>query len=382
MFRTENSVGMLKSIAMIAGLAILLWSLGLPSLRLADAANIVDVSDVISDSAPGASADHTITFEIPATGAAVADGTTIVIDFNGFTSAGVTFADIDLSGDTFGAMTIAADCAGAEHVGAAFASEVLTMTLCGDGGEFVNGEVVTLLIGDNATGGSGNTQLVNPATEGSFDIDLTSVGAEDSGTTKVVILTAVTVSATVDTIFTFAVAGTAANTELSAGGATTTGVAASTSVAFGKLDALVATSSAHLLTVNTNANTGYVVTVQVDGALESSTGADIDGVAGGDTPAAWSSPTSPVIGSDETYGWWGVSSDDTAITARGTQFVAGQFIAASTTPRAVMGNVGPVNGEGVGVGTTTIGFKVEISALQEAGDDYSAILTYVATPTF
>jgi len=380
MFRAENSVGMLKSIAMIAGLAILLWSLGLPSLRFADAASITDVSDTLSDSAPSAVSDHTISFAGPGAGPGVADSTTIVIDFNGFDSTGVTFADIDVSGSTQGALSLEASCT-TEDASAAFAGEILTITLCGNGASFTNSETITILIGDNATGGAGNTQLTNPSAEGSYEIDFTSVGAADSGSTKVVILTAVTVTAAVDTIFTFTVAGTAAGSELSAGGETTTGSAASTSVSFGTLTDSAATSSAHLLSVATNASQGYVVTVQVDGALQSSTGADIDDLSNGDTPGAW--PTlSPVLGTESTYGFWGVSSDDTGITSRGTQFVAGQFIGATTTPRAVMGHTGPANASGVGVGTTTVGYKVEISSLQEAGDDYTTTLTYVATPTF
>ena len=44
MYKTEKTVTLLKTIAIIAGLAILLWSLGLPALRFADAANITTVT--------------------------------------------------------------------------------------------------------------------------------------------------------------------------------------------------------------------------------------------------------------------------------------------------------------------------------------------------
>ena len=47
-----------------------------------------------------------------------------------------------------------------------------------------------------------------------------------------------------------------------------------------------------------------------------------------------------------------------------------------------MSHTGPTNGTITGEGTTKVGFKVQISGLQEAGDDYTARLTYVATPTF
>lgn len=34
------------------------------------------------------------------------------------------------------------------------------------------------------------------------------------------------------------------------------------------------------------------------------------------------------------------------------------------------------------VGQTVVGFKIEVSSLQEAGDDYNTTLTYIATPSF
>jgi hypothetical protein len=37
---------------------------------------------------------------------------------------------------------------------------------------------------------------------------------------------------------------------------------------------------------------------------------------------------------------------------------------------------------GMGVGSTTVAYKVEISNLQEAAKDYQATLTYIATPVF
>jgi hypothetical protein len=36
----------------------------------------------------------------------------------------------------------------------------------------------------------------------------------------------------------------------------------------------------------------------------------------------------------------------------------------------------------MGVGSTTVAYKVEITSLQEAAKDYTATLTYIATPVF
>lgn len=380
MFKTEKTVLLLKTIATIAGLAVLLWSLGLPSLRFADAANITDVSDTLSDSAPSASADHTISFVTPS---GVANAGTVVIDLSaGFTNgAGVDFTDIDVATTTD--YSIAANCGGTEDIGAAFAGLILTLTFCsGDGGYIPAGATTTIQIGDNAIGGAANQQLVNNASEGSYEIGFT-VGASDSGWTRVVILDDVLVTATVDTIFTFAVAGLAGGQTVN--GTTTTGLSSTTTIPFGTLQPGVATTAAQRLTVNTNAANGYVVTVQLDQPLQSSTGADIDGFAQGsytNDPTAWVAPTS-VVGSENTYGHWGITSDDNNTTrSAGDEFGSQEFASASTSPRVVMSHTGPTNGTVTGEGTTRVGYKVQISGLQEAGDDYSATLTYVATPTF
>jgi hypothetical protein len=67
----------------------------------------------------------------------------------------------------------------------------------------------------------------------------------------------------------------------------------STSLPFGTLAANVSKTLAQDLTVSTNARNGYVVTVEQDANLLSSTGADIDGFIDGaytNTPAAWQAP--------------------------------------------------------------------------------------------
>jgi hypothetical protein len=66
----------------------------------------------------------------------------------------------------------------------------------------------------------------------------------------------------------------------------------------------------------------------------------------------------------------------------GDEFGANEFIGVSTTPRAIFAHDGPADGITTDVGSTTVAYKVEITALQEAADDYTATLTYIATPTF
>jgi hypothetical protein len=374
MIRTVKSVRILQAVAAIAGLAVLLWSLGLPSIRFADAANLTTISDTLSDTASSTVSNHTIVFTTP-TG--VGAGETVVITFPGssFDLSNLEVTDIDFASTTD--YTLGTSPSG-ETWGVATTSNTIVFT---SGTAVLSAyATVTIQVGTNASGGV--NQIVNPAANGSYEINI-SAGPSDAGSTVVVILDTVEVTASVDTTFTFTVGGLGGGETVN--GTTTTGTTTATAIPFGNLQAgnANATTSAQRLTVTTNASQGYSVTVQVDDTLLSSTGADIDLFNNGtenDTPAPWANP-SGTLGNDATYGHWGVTSEDTAA-SRGSEFTSDTWIAASTTPRIVMGHTGPADGTTSGIGVTDVGYKVEITALQEAGDDYSAILTYVATPTF
>jgi hypothetical protein len=73
----------------------------------------------------------------------------------------------------------------------------------------------------------------------------------------------------------------------------------------------------------------------------------------------------------------GITSDDTNYF--GSNLWAGDIL---VTPRAIYTHNGPVDGTTTGEGTTRVGYQIEISNLQEAGQDYTNTLTYIATPTF
>jgi hypothetical protein len=374
----------LQATAAILALAILLWSLGLPSFRFVEAANVTSFSDTLSDSAPGVDANHTIQFTSP-TG--IANGQTIILDFTDgtFNTTGVDYTDIDISTST--PLTLATDCSGSEHATAVFSGDILTITLCAgaENGHVNANGTTTIKIGTNATSQVAGDQQINNAAAGSYQIPLTA-GASDTGETRVAIVQTVLVTASVDTLFTFTVAGrptgTVVNTADTTGGTTT-----ATQIAFGRLLANTASTAAQLLTVTTNARNGYSVTVEADGMLDSANGADIDGFINGAytmSPTAWTAPGA-TPGSENTYGHWGIATDDASLTG-GANFQVGaggnRFVSASTSPIQVMSHTGPVNGSGQGIGTTTVGYKIQTSALQEAAEDYTAVLTYIATPVF
>lgn len=383
MSRTNSTFGLLQALATVVGLAILFWSLGLPAFRFAEAANVRLVSDTLSDSAPSVPSNHTISFVTP-TG--VNPGESIVLNFsNGpFGLGAVAFDDIDITDDGTD-LSVSAGCTGGA-IGFATSTNTITLTFCVGPNESLpaNG-TTTIQIGTNATfGATGNAQLTNPAV-GSYEIDVTA-GAADSGSTRVAIISPVVVTAAVDTSFTFTVAGVATGT---VNQEAITGSTSATSIPFGVLTQGSATTSAQQLSVSTNASYGFAVTVQVSQQLLSSTGADIDGFIDGaytNTPVAWVPPTG-TISDENTWGHWGLTTEDASLTAGLTDpFDAGGtgqlFVAASTTPVEVFRHNGPSDGVTPNVGRTRVGYKVEISPLQEAGNDYTATLTYVATPVF
>jgi hypothetical protein len=381
MSRTNTTFGLLQAIAAIAAFAILLWSIGLPSFRFAEAASVTSLSDTLSDSAPAVGSDHTISFVTP-TG--VANGSTIVIDFSEgpFVVGSVDFTDIDVFDDAT-SLSVAANCAGiGDETGASFSGTTLTIEFCaGDGASIPTLGTTTIMIGLNAAGG--NAQLTNPAV-GSYEINLTA-GASDVGSTRVAIIAPVVVTAAVDTSFTFTVAGLGGGTTVN--GLLTTGTSTATTIPFGSLTANTASSVAQRLSVSTNASYGFAVTVQTDQQLTSSSGADIDGFLDGaysNTPIGWAAPTQS-ISDEDTWGHWGLTSNDETFGLTDPFDVGGAgelFVSASTTPVQVFRHSGPSDGTTQNIGRADVAYQVEVSALQEAGTDYTATLTYVATPVF
>ena len=220
MNRTSHSFSILQATAAIVGLAIVLWSLGLPSFRFAEAANVTSFSDTLSDSAPSVVSNHTIEFVTP-TG--LSAGEIISITFPaGFTGIGsLDFNDIDLAvngTDEDLAATAATTDWGVNASGQIIDIESGTDTIGA-------GATVTIEIGTHATeGATGDSQITNPGSATSYEIDL-DFGGNDTGSTRVAIVDTVTVTASVDTIFTFEVtgvsSGTLVNTADTTGGDTT-----------------------------------------------------------------------------------------------------------------------------------------------------------------
>jgi hypothetical protein len=380
MFANPTNVGISQRVvATLVACAVVLASIGVYTHQ-AQAANLTQVSDTLSDSDGGVASNHTIVFT---TTTGIDNGETIIINLSDgpFVNPGnaVDFTDVDVA--TTSDYTIAGNCAGAERVSAVFtAGPILTLTFCaGDGGSVPINGTTTIQIGTNATFGvAGNLQLTNPGTTGqSYEIVVTAGTPADTGRTRVAIVDDVLVTAIVDTNFDFTITGTATSTYVDA--ATTTGSTSPTLIAFGRLVADTPELLAQRLNVTTNARNGFSVTVETDGDLESANGATIDtffDATDVTTPTTWQIPTNGISNSNQ-WGHWGVTTMDDV-----TLFDPGEYIAASTSPRVIFSHTGSANGTTNNIGSTTIGYKIEITPLQEAADDYQTILTYIATPTF
>ena len=375
MSKTYNSFVSLRTVALIVILALTLWSLGLPTLGIAQAANVTNFSNTLSDSAPSAAADHTIEFTVPSD---IPDEGTITLSLTSFGNVeNITATDVEL--ELGGTLQTLGTGAGQWEL-TTISEEV---TLAGNSSTAIASSTeVVIRIGENTA--SGVNQITNPAGTGSYAIQVDVAGV-DSGETQVAIVDNVTVTASVDTIFDFTVAGV--NSGEAVNGTTTTGNSSSTAVAFGTLEPGAVYTQAQDLFVETNAVNGFAVTVQVDQQLQSSTGAVIEGfIEGGytSTPTAWASPN-PVIGETNTYGHWGLTTNDATVAGTDIFDAAGSgnlFVSASTTPVTVLASDGPADATTQNIGTARVGYQIEISALQPAADDYTATLTYVATPVF
>jgi len=383
-----------RAVTIVTMLALIAWTIGLPAwIHKAHADSLKTVSDTLSDSDIGVPSDHTIQFTTLT--AIDADASYIEITFpTGWDLSSIDTLDIDIADD--GAdLTVGATCA-ATNFSRGVTGQVLTLTDCGGGqGSLIaTSSVVTIEIGKNATsGGAGTNQIINPSSATSSVINIKtyqSGGTLQADTdTRVAIIDDVTVTASVDTVFTFSVNAVNAGTTVNDDVTVTSGTTTATSVPFGTLSPGTAKLLAQRLQVDTNAQNGFSVSVFADQTLSSGNGSTIDTFIDGAATASstqWAGPTA-TLGSPNTYGHWGVTSDDDVVSSStpnlwgtGEALYAGNFV---NNPVEVFYNGAPVTaGSGTGVGSTDVAYKIEISALQEAAKDYTATLTYIATPVF
>lgn len=229
------------------------------------------------------------------------------------------------------------------------------------------------------------TGTTNPSSAGSYIIN--AYNRELDGTEReraslvIAIIEDVTVTATVDPTLIFNIDGLATSSPVN--GVTTTGSSTYNTLAFGTLSVTSSSTLGQKLEVTTNAAYGYSVTVFQNQDLTSDAGATInafvDGAAASTTAQAWQSP-SATLGSADTYGHFGLTVNDSSLSV--AAFGSGNFKGfEGTSPLEVMYHTGPADGSTDHIGSSTVAYAIEISALQEAGE-YTNSLTYVCTPTY
>lgn len=376
MSRTSFLAGVPAKISALLVLTTLMWATGFPSLiPFARAAAITSFSDTITNSDLGVATDHYFRFT---TTASLDADDTIEIDFDPtgalFTIAGLVAADFT---NESGIDIVAACGGGGDEATVSATADKITLTVCT--GDAVTAGAITFKIN--------NTRITSPGVASSYVIRLVTTNdgsaIRDRGDTRIAILDNVVVTASVDTIFTFTVSSVAENLAVNGDATNTATTTTATSIPFGTLLPGVPKVAAQTLSVATNARNGFTVTVVEDQNLTSQTGADIDLFIDGATtsvPVAWQSPAS-TLDSENTYGHIGVTTEDATL-SDGDSFGVALYAGNIDAPREVFYHTGPADGTTANKGRTRVAYKVEIGSLQEAGNDYTNTLTYVATPIF
>ena len=350
-----------RRIASIVTILLLVFVLT-PPYRTAQADGLTGISDTLNTLTQNVGANHEIDFTTPS--GVAADDSTIIITFAaGFTMGSVAEDDIDVEDDNVD-LTTAADCTGSDEASVDVTGQVVTITICsGDGGAIAAASEITVEIGTIATAsGTGANQITNPNDENSHTTAITGTfGDVGQFAIDFVADDSVNVTSTVDPSITFSISDT--------------------TIGFGTLSASAARwatadtagsatdTSAHTLSVGTNATDGYIVTY--NGATLTSGGDTI-------TVAAITDDENGTQGNEE-FGMGFSSDGDTTIAAAYDHNATPAnrdwaFVASTTTTLA---------SEIVPTATETISafYLANISADTEAGT-YTTDITYIATATF
>jgi len=358
--RTESNL--LRTISTVMILSLVMSLGAIPTI---EAASLTDASDTMADSSPSATTTHTFDFT-----------TAQAIDATGYIE--VTFdGNFDTSGVAAGNVTCPSGGAASingQNIRCTFAGGFAASTT-----QLTVANVVSPA--KSAAAGVADTYTHYIRTYDSGDNLL------ENAQVMVAIIDQVTVTASIDATLQFTVAGLATSTVIN--DATTTFTSTSTTLPFG----VVQPGAANIevggqeLTVTTNADYGFVVTVEQDQNLTSGAGSDIDSFDDGSpvsTPKAWESP-SGTLGSEATYGHMGLTSDDANLAsddASYPDFTGGAFGGFnSTDPYTIFAATSTSDGSTQNIGLAKVAYQIEISSLQEAGD-YTNTLMYICTPSY
>lgn len=390
-FKMFRYVARLKGLGIVLLTATIGWAVGIPFLiNTSSAAQLTSASATASSSAPSVSTNYAVQFttatQIGTNNGSTASTTRITFDSAGNSfdlSSIATTTDITITRTGGGLTKVAnaAACTGSSNelyvsqVGHNQPEDFIEFTTCIGGGDD-SIAAGTIKVGIN------NSHVTNPGATGSYIVRIGGT-MTDSGDTRIAIISSVTMTASVDSNLTFSV-GTVASSSFVNGDQTSTSSSA-TAIGFGALSVGTSSIAAQDISVATNALNGFSVTVTESQDLTSSNGATVnafkDGNAVVGTPTAWTTPLG-TIGNANSYGHMGVTSEDSTLVGGdefGSQLYAGLT---ATSTRTVLYHTGPADGTTADIGKTRVGFRVQITSLQEAGTDYTNQIRYVCTPVF
>ncbi|MEA3398262.1 MAG: hypothetical protein U9R06_00770 [Patescibacteria group bacterium] len=352
-------------IILIVGM-IAIYGFAPPAKNAGAIDSIADAKDLITDSDPGQTATHTFTFTTAAT-----------------TSIG-NYWDIDFSAGNFTSIATGS-------LACAYGAAGLTEQVIGTSSARCLATAEILATSTQVT----LTGVINPSSEADIPITIRHYDSSDQVlervTVYVTIIEDILMTATVDSSMAFNIFGT--STAGAVGGIPCANVSTATNTPFGTLTVGATSTVCQTLTVVTNAQDGYTVTVEQDHELLSGSGADINsfkdsitGTGSSTSVQAWTSPLN-ALDAYHTYGHMGLYSDDTDLdtlsgglnfdNGGGNTYFAGLN---STDPLLVLAHNGPTS-DTQDSGRANVIYQVEIGSLQEAGD-YESTLTYICTPTF
>lgn len=370
----------------VTALVVGIFSFTIPTTL---AARPESLKDLITDSRPSTAANHTITLD-QAGGGDFSAGDTLVLTFasnfdtSGFASTDALDYDITVNGTEETVVDSTDTCLDDEIEITTVASDVFTFTACAGYVGEAAGTVIVIEIGTHATsGGTGNTQIVNP-TAGTYNLAVVSTD-EDSQDTIIVVTSAVTVSATIDEALTLTVAAVVSGSCDTTGGTTITST--STTIPFDTIATEAFYDICQLLTVATNAAGGYGVSVYTVAGLDAGATAfgvgNCDGGCSITTPAAWATATNngyavcmnDVTGNAaETASDWD-SGDNEQCGEASQKFALVADLSGSQTPMTVMSSATGVTD------ISEIGWRISADAVQAPGA-YTGTADYITTGTF
>ncbi len=176
------------------------------------------------------------------------------------------------------------------------------------------------------------------------------------------------VSATVDPTLSFTIAGVASGQTVN--GATTTVTSTATTVPLGTLTTGSNSIAAQDLTVGTNAQGGYTVTIRYTGSLTNGTHNFTDFASPNSAPTTFSAAGTEAFGYTTNDATLGTGTVDRFTSSGGLKFAG-----FTTSPVEVAYSATAASG------TTRVGYEAGISATTPAGA-YTTTVVFVATPTY